>query len=273
MNFEHFVNKSRWIFAKTMKENPHEYALRKNCDSSEFDEAVLFIRENGVKEEFKGYYYVIYYLNGLKYWTMGAPLDKTILINRTRDFNIYDKIADQYCSLHQDLISTSQNMVVKMCLQNMEGPSLDIGCGTGLLLDLVKIMPADYLGIDPSEKMLNILHGKYPGFPIEKVPFEQFRGNGYKNVISLFGSVSYIMPQFIDKLIELCNFGNMFLMFYKENYLVKTHKAAGIDILYYKYSRNELKSFFHVEPIEFYDYYIITDYEQAIEVLQGEKCI
>jgi SAM-dependent methyltransferase len=273
MTFEQFINKSKWTFAKTMKENPHEYTLRKNHDSFEFDEAVLFIRANGIKESFKGYTYVVYYLDGLKYWTMGAHLDKTILINRTRDFNIYDKIADRYDSLYQDRISKSQDLTIKMCLEKIQGPTLDIGCGTGLLLDLINISPKEYLGIDPSEKMLNIHHRKHPEYQLENIPMEQFRGGGFVNIISLYGSISYIMPHFINKVVELCNFGNMFLMFYKEDYSVRTHVETGINILYYKYSKEELKKLFLVVPIEFFDYYIVTDYAKAIEILQGSECI
>jgi Predicted methyltransferase (contains TPR repeat) len=272
MNFEQFAEKSKWTFAKTMKESPHEYTLRKNCDSFEFDEAVLFIRANGAKESFKGYTYVVYYLNGLKYWTMGAPLDKTILINRTRDFMVYDKIADRYDSFYLDELSKSQDVIIKLCLENIEGLTLDIGCGTGLFLDLINFSSKEYLGIDPSEKMLNILHEKHPAYQIENVPMEQFRGSGFINVISLYGSISYIMPQFIDKVVELCNFGNMFLMFYKEGYSVKTHEKVGMNIMFYKYSKEELFQLFHVAPIEFYDYYIVTDYAKAIEILQGEEC-
>jgi hypothetical protein len=273
MTFEQFINKSKWTFAKTMKESPHEYTLRKNCDSYEFDEAVLFIRANGIKEKYKGATYTVFYLNGLKYWTMGAPLDKTILINRTRDFTVYDKIADQYDSFYQDELSKSQDAIVKLCLENLEGPTLDIGCGTGLLLDLVKFDPQNYLGIDPSEKMLNILHNKHPEYQLSNIPMEQFRGGGFVNIISLYGSISYIMPQFIDKIVDLCHSGNMFLMFYKEEYSVKTHERVGMNIMFYKYSKEELRKLFHVVPIEFYDYYIVTDYAKAIEILQGEECI
>ena len=39
---------------------------------------------------------------------------------------------------------------------------LDLGCGTGLLLELLALQPEDYLGIDPSEKMLEELQRKFP---------------------------------------------------------------------------------------------------------------
>ena len=39
---------------------------------------------------------------------------------------------------------------------------LDLGCGTGLLLELLALQPEDYIGIDPSEKMLEELQRKFP---------------------------------------------------------------------------------------------------------------
>ena len=39
---------------------------------------------------------------------------------------------------------------------------LDLGCGTGLLLELLALQPEDYLGIDHSEKMLEELQRKFP---------------------------------------------------------------------------------------------------------------
>lgn len=45
---------------------------------------------------------------------------------------------------------------------------LDLGCGTGLLLELLALQPEDYLGIDPSEKMLEELQRKFPEHETKK---------------------------------------------------------------------------------------------------------
>ncbi|MFQ8804141.1 MAG: class I SAM-dependent methyltransferase [Alistipes indistinctus] len=37
-----------------------------------------------------------------------------------------------------------------MCLGYCEGSILDVGCGTGLLIELVNITPSKYVGVDPS---------------------------------------------------------------------------------------------------------------------------
>lgn len=83
-------NKQRWIFARTMPDNPHEYCLRKNFERDEdFVKVVEYIRANGTEEMFEGYPYTCLYLDGHKYWTMGEPIDidgmwHTILINRAK---------------------------------------------------------------------------------------------------------------------------------------------------------------------------------------------
>ena len=65
---------------------PHEYTVRdwKPQEQAEFEEAVIFIRENGVPEQFWRKTFIYFYADGHKYWTMGSPLDQTILINRAK---------------------------------------------------------------------------------------------------------------------------------------------------------------------------------------------
>ena len=70
-------------FAKTMPQNPHWYTLRKTwVDQEMFDKVVQFIRDTGTAEMYGGRSYICFYSGGFKYWTMGAPIPATILINR-----------------------------------------------------------------------------------------------------------------------------------------------------------------------------------------------
>jgi len=80
--FREFTQRSSWIFAKTMPQNPHWYTLRKYCVDFEFIEAVQFIRLNGKVVYFRKIPYIQYEFEEFKYWTMGNPIHKTILINR-----------------------------------------------------------------------------------------------------------------------------------------------------------------------------------------------
>ena len=81
--FQYCVAKQSWRIAKTMPTLPHEYTRAKEWDSrKEFEDAVMCIRQHGVIESFYRCKYIYLYSGNYKYWTMGEPLEKTILINR-----------------------------------------------------------------------------------------------------------------------------------------------------------------------------------------------
>lgn len=73
-----------WRFAKTMPEIPHEYTLRKWNVGAEFEAAVTAIRAYGYQRTFQGRQYTYVNANGHRYWTMGAPIIETTVINRAR---------------------------------------------------------------------------------------------------------------------------------------------------------------------------------------------
>src|SRR3990167_679232 len=95
----------RWIFAKTMPENPHWYTLRKEWqDEADFVKVVQFMRTYGYQEIYRGSRYTMLNVNDCKYWTMGAPIGTTILINRKphEQPSDYDRIANIYDGLFSD---------------------------------------------------------------------------------------------------------------------------------------------------------------------------
>ena len=76
---------ARWIFAKTMPDNPHEYTLRRKWASdTDFVHAVRFIREHGYRNLFEGRWYTQLDIGEHTYWTMGAPVEETVLIDRKK---------------------------------------------------------------------------------------------------------------------------------------------------------------------------------------------
>jgi len=82
-----YILSVRWKVAATMPQIPHEYTL-KEWDKTKidtFNAFVLHIRQNGYKQSFMGNEYVYFDVDGYKYWTMGAPVEETILINRTKN--------------------------------------------------------------------------------------------------------------------------------------------------------------------------------------------
>jgi hypothetical protein len=78
------INSQKWITARTAPKNPHAYCLRKNFENeADFERFVLLIRQHGYKIKWRDRQtYICLDIEDYKYWTMGCPLDDTILINR-----------------------------------------------------------------------------------------------------------------------------------------------------------------------------------------------
>ena len=85
----HFVDDETWTFAKTMPDWPHEYLVRERVDADLFVGLVEHIRAYG----YCGWFYkkrIIYFAeDGMVYWTMGAPVDQTTIINRCKEEETY----------------------------------------------------------------------------------------------------------------------------------------------------------------------------------------
>lgn len=90
---DNFLLAREWRFAKSMPRIPHWYIVKdklpKNTKNGvnlqeEFVNAVVFMREFGTQERWGAWVFTYYYLGEYKYWTMGAPLEQTIIINRAR---------------------------------------------------------------------------------------------------------------------------------------------------------------------------------------------
>jgi len=83
--FRGYIKNVRGQFAKTYADTwPHEYTVRdwRSDIDGEFAWAVQYIRNHGTTEKFFEDTYIYLYLDGLKYWTMGEPIDETTVINR-----------------------------------------------------------------------------------------------------------------------------------------------------------------------------------------------
>lgn len=81
-NLRMFIDSEKWTFAKTMPQWPHEYIVREQVDESLFEQLVRHIRLNGYEASFYDEKYTYYESDGMLYWTMGAPIDETTIINR-----------------------------------------------------------------------------------------------------------------------------------------------------------------------------------------------
>jgi hypothetical protein len=80
------IARCEWTFAKTMPFAPHEYIVKDKCPLTD-GEFVYFVdmqRRFGVKERWGKYNNPYLYIDDYKYWTMGAPMEETTVINRAK---------------------------------------------------------------------------------------------------------------------------------------------------------------------------------------------
>lgn len=262
--FRDFLESKIWKFAKTYsRKAPHWYTLRKQwSDDTMFDNAVQQLRDYAGIQWFWRKPYQVFEIDGWRYWTMGAPIKDTILINKTVAHNQYNTIADHYDGLFiENQYKEEDNELAEILKEKIKGKYVcDIGCGTGLLLDMIKIERQDYIGIDPSNKMIQIARQKHYGkkFLIDR--FETYDQRHFKDrdviTVSLFGSMNYVIR---DCLKYIKDYGkNYFLMFYKKKYYPVTYKRTGKDFFHYKYTMSELKKIFRgAEVREYNNYYIV----------------
>jgi SAM-dependent methyltransferase len=126
---------------------------------------------------------------------------------------IYDQLADTYDDSYSDAYCLEENAIVMDMAMRLITPRdfvLDVGCGTGLALEMGITTIHMYEGLDPSEGMLKKFQSKFP--KAEHVcslnSFESFCDSQpdsmrFGAVISLFGSPSYIDPAYIPRMFEI----------------------------------------------------------------------
>ena len=88
-DLRHFVSSEEWTFAKTMTEWPHEYIVRERVDDNLFINLVKHIRVNGDEGKFYTKTLTFYDEGEMVYWTMGEPIEKTVIINRCKKIDTY----------------------------------------------------------------------------------------------------------------------------------------------------------------------------------------
>lgn len=176
------------------------------------------------------------------------------------NYSQYDEIAKDYDSFFCDDNSLDENEQVASMLSDVKGRIYDIGCGTGLLTEIINTSPSNYRGVDPSGEMLNKFIEKHPEYLscLVKNTFEKdnISIESFDWVVSLFGSISYVNPKYLSK-IEL-QAKNYFLMFYKENYYPVTYTKANVKFDHYHLSISDLNGIFKDSEVNEFNNYIVV---------------
>jgi|SaaInlLV_10m_DNA_3_1039740.scaffolds.fasta_scaffold22815_2 cyclopropane fatty-acyl-phospholipid synthase-like methyltransferase len=156
--------------------------------------------------------------------------------------NFYDSIAEQYDSYFSDEESKAQDQRIKQHLLLLkEKRILDIGCGTGLLLETMAVSEHQYLGIDPSHGMVGILNKKFPEYETRVCTLEKygFRRN-HTAFVSLFGSMNYVNPDYFNSQFKFIE-DDYYLMFYSKGYSPVTYEYAGSSSNHFKIEEYNLE--------------------------------
>jgi len=86
-----FIQSCRWTFAKTYASTwPHEYIVRDRVDEDLFVQLVQHIRTHGYEGSFYAKRITYFDEDGWVYWTMGSPIEGTIIMNRCTKEQTYE---------------------------------------------------------------------------------------------------------------------------------------------------------------------------------------
>jgi len=168
----------------------------------------------------------------MKWWTMDSEVTETNLINQASTDRLYgvqnapstdsgvetpyDSRATTYDQLHP--ASEEMARTVRGAVASLSGdfpPAvLDVGCGTGRVLDLGVTTPDRCVGVDPSQPMLNHLVRKYPNVgAVYPMRIEQalagrlFTPGQFEIVTALLSDVDQLDDDTITELAEIASRG------------------------------------------------------------------
>jgi hypothetical protein len=84
-----FIAHRKWQEAVTYRETaPHEYTVRAwkvgAQANQDFDQFTIYVRRFGYADFFYKIRHIYWAVDEFKYWTMGWPVDQTVVINRAQ---------------------------------------------------------------------------------------------------------------------------------------------------------------------------------------------
>lgn len=228
-----------WTFAKTMPQNPHFWSAKKDWENPEdFLDAVRHIRTHGDSKFFGRTEYIVFYHKGFRYWTMGARLAQTTIINRAvvdktdpdwaqnwiddepEAKPIYDLIAGVYDSRHKETIHFVEEQIILDRITRIAplGRVLSLGCGTGHDITMCQLEPKGFLGVDISPEMLVVANRNYPEHLFAEWDCREDVEASFDTVIGLFGIVNYVGPERVFEIVRQVGAKQFFFVLYAPPY-------------------------------------------------------
>lgn len=158
--------------------------------------------------------------------------------------NYYNLIARYYDQLYKGRMAQRENVEVKRLLPDLRGKRvLDIGCGTGFLLELAgdQIEPENYLGMDIAANMIEVAKRKNPNYSFIEADIMcdkfRFKSGIFDIAISLFSAFSYIpLPDTaMFNVFDLLKWGGeYFIQVYagEKDEVITGHNTPGVQQLH-----------------------------------------
>lgn len=165
----------------------------------------------------------------VKWWTMDHDLSDTKLINQATTERLYgvqnapathsgthtsyDAIATEYDDQHPTTDEEARTLREQVAdhIGSFPPAVLDVGCGTGRILDLGLTTPDRYAGVDPSQPMLNMLVRKHPNVAalhpmvIERALENRLFTAGQFEIVTAYGSAEELGPNTVDALAAIAS--------------------------------------------------------------------
>lgn len=258
-----YIKRCQWQWATSMQDIPHEYIVKGRCAISinEFYDFVNAQREFGVHIRWGKFNNQYLFIDGYKYWTMGAAIPDTKIMNRTRVFDEFDEL--DY-PLYRPYRREEAEVMCATIMKMFDDKTIfECGIGNGDFVRLTGIKPEKYYGVDPAQKSISAFRGSMEGFyqHCSKKSFEEAHKKWTEAdsvVIALFGTASYFMRPYLEKLSqsgkEYC------LMFYKEGCVPDEFK----EMYPLDYSRNDIKAIFPRANLYFHERYVTASSRKLV---------
>jgi Methyltransferase domain len=223
-----------WTYARTYAESaPHSYVANRTAGMTRKD----FVRAAHVIATFgqpaKFYTMTSIYLASpdgrVKWWTMDRDLSATALINQATTERLYgvqnapstssgiETPYDARATVYDDQAPATEHegRTLRDLVADHTGDFLpavlDVGCGTGRILDLGLTTPERYAGVDPSQPMLNMLVRKHPDvaavYPmtIEQAIESRLFTPGQFEIVTAYGSAEELSTDTVEALVEIAS--------------------------------------------------------------------
>lgn len=170
------------------------------------------------------------------------PADVTPDVTTARAYDAVAKVYDEAVSSPRDL---AENEMVSRILKDAyrrapDSPViLDLGCGTGLAIDLLEASPHDYIGIDLSPGMLAVARERHPDHWFEQADMTDCVPNYLPvgMVVSTFGALNHVHPLRMSGLLhdigDVLLPGGVAVLMYALPRRLRTYVAGGAPAYVY----------------------------------------